>query len=83
MFKKSTLTTDSQLSHEELANSLMNQAIEQMVLLSGLTKAECERLIMSQFSPSISPAKRSEKDIINYNEVISEPESEYITRLFN
>lgn len=76
MFNKLLLPSDSQLSPEQLANSLMNQAIEQLMLLSGLSQAECEKLILTQLSPSQKPAS------MPFKTIISKHESEYISTLF-
>lgn len=80
MFNKVKLATDTQLTHDELANSLLNQAIEQLAQLSGMSTAACEKIMMSQFTkPETSTAKTS----LNHYNLVSQPESEYISTLFN
>lgn len=80
MFSKVKLATDTQLSHDELANSLLNQAIEQLAQLSGMSTAACEKIMMSQFT---TPKKDTAKVSINRYDLVSQPESEYISTLFN
>lgn len=83
MLNKIALSTDSQLSNEQLANSLLVQALEQLTTLSGLSQHEAESLLMSQFSSSAERPHHSRTPSINYQKLVSEPESQYIAKLFN
>lgn len=82
MFTKIQLPSDSQLTHHELANSLVNETIEQLMRLSNLPREKCETLVSQQFLQPQKSYLFSEKKIEN-KPVISGSEADYIYSLFS
>jgi uncharacterized protein YidB (DUF937 family) len=77
MLKNKKLITDSQMNNEDLVHVLMNQALEQITTLTGLSKSHAMALMTEQLSPENS------HQITPYQPVIEQEESLFIQHLFN
>ena len=77
MLKNKKLIADSQVNNEDLVNLVMNQALEQVIKLTGVKKAQALVLMVEQLSPECS------HQIASYQPIIEQEESLFIRHLFN
>jgi Holliday junction resolvasome RuvABC DNA-binding subunit len=77
MLKSKKLITDSHVNNEDLVNVVMNQALEQIIKLTGVNKTHALALMAEQLSPEDS------HQVSLYQPIIEQEESLFIHHLFN
>jgi len=77
MLKNIELITDSQVNNEDLVNVIMNQALQQIIKLTGVNKTYALALMTEQLSPEFS------HQVTPYQPIIEQEESLFIQHLFN
>lgn len=77
MLKSKKLLPDSHVNSEELVNLVMNQALEQIIKLTGVNKTHALALMTEQLSPQDS------HQATLYQPIIEQEESLFIHHLFN
>lgn len=77
MLKNKKLITDSQANNEDLVNLVMNQALEQIIKLTGVNKTHALALMAEQLSSEDCHQSAP------YQPIIEHEESIFIRHLFN
>ncbi len=77
MLQSKKLITDSHVNNEDLVNAVMNQALEQIIKLTGVNKTHALALMTEKLSPEHS------HQVTLYQPIIEQEESLFIQRLFN
>ncbi|NQZ22850.1 MAG: hypothetical protein HRT53_12440 [Colwellia sp.] len=77
MLKSKKLITDCHINNEDLVNVVMNQALEQVIKLTGVNKTHALALMTEQLSPEDS------HQATLYQPIIEQEESLFIHHLFN
>jgi len=77
MLKSKKLKTDSLVSNEDLTNLIMNQALEQIATLTGVSKAQALVLMANQLS------HEAPQQTTVFKPILEQDESTFIRHLFN
>ena len=84
MFTKTKLLTDSQLSHSEIANLLVEDALTKMSQLTGLDSQKCFKLILAQVTTETDQECASiQTNFIAKTPVLEQGEVQFINQLFH
>ncbi len=77
MLKSKKLITDSQMNNEDLVNLVMNQALDQIIKLTGINKTHALALMIEELSLEDS------HQITLYQPIIEQEEILFIHHLFS
>ena len=84
MFTKTRLLTDSQLSPSEIANLLVEDALNKMSQLTGLDSQKCFQLISAQVTKDTDQESASTPNrFIKKTPVLDQGEVQFINQLFH
>ncbi len=82
MFTKITPTTDSQLSHEDVANLIVGDALEKISQLTGLSQENAFALLVNQVNQHGNNLGH-EKPVTIQAPLLEHNEFQFISSLFN
>lgn len=84
MFTKTQLTPDSQFSPNEIANLIMEDALQKISQLTGLDSQECIQLISAKVTKDTDHANHSiQTTFITKTPILEQGEVQFINQLFH
>ena len=82
MFTKISPTADSQLSNEDVANLMVNDALKNISQLTGLNQEQAFALLVNQVSQQTDQVSHTKRTKV-YSPLLEQNEAQFISSLFN